>query len=129
MRGLLATLVLALGVGFAAACGLPDEAADLLSDSSYIEVMARLARVRAESTPRDSVRTDSARRAVLAELGVDTSDLSGYAARYGEDAAHMMEIWTAINQRVLALDSLEREEEREGEPQARDSLSTSDARE
>jgi hypothetical protein len=125
VRGLLAILAPALGASSAAACGNADGRDDVLSDSSYVEVMARLARVRSQFTPRDSIRGDSARRGVLAELEVDTSQLFEYAALYGEDAAHMMDIWTAINLRVLALDSLEREEEL----RASDTLSANGERE
>jgi hypothetical protein len=129
VRGLLAIGASAVGAMLASACGTANGRDDVLSDSAYVEVMARLARVRSQFTPRDSVRGDSARRAVLAELDVEAGELSEYASRYGEDAAHMMEIWTTINLRVLTLDSLEQALEREAELRARDTLSADDERE
>lgn len=108
---LLALLGPGLGATHLTSCDGPDGREDVLTDSAYVEVMARLARVRSRYTPRDSVRSDSARRAVLAELNVEVSELAEYAGRYGGDPGHMMDIWTAVNQRVLALDSLDRAEE------------------
>jgi len=86
-----------------------------MDDASYVEVMARLSAVQADYI--DPARSDSAKLALLDELGVDPQDLVAFSKRYGGDIERMNELWRLIATRV---DSLGAEEMREmsGNPDA-----------
>ncbi len=83
-------------LGLAAACGQGEPEARGLSDSLYVAVMARLTAIDRDLARRAPERADSARRAVLARHDVSTEALRAYAARHGDDPAHLAEIWRAI---------------------------------
>ena len=89
-------------------CGFGDAADDMPSDSAYVEVMAHLSLVHAQIAGRDSARADSARREVLDRHGIEAEALRRYAERYGDDPEHMSTVWTAVTERMVALDSAAR---------------------
>lgn len=84
------------------AAGCDGEPAGLDSDV-YVEAMARL--TFADIMLFEEDRLDSARVAILAELGTDAEELVAFAERHGDDIAYMQRVWTRIRDRV---DSLER---------------------
>jgi len=94
-----------LGLVGGLGCGEP---AGVMDEASYIEVMARLSVAQADYI--DPARSDSAKLAVLDELGVDPRDLLAFSDRYGGDIERMRRLWHLISARV---DSLGAEEMRE----------------
>lgn len=87
----------------ATACRPPPAEADLLTDSAYVEMMARLGFLRREAERRGAppeARDDDARRAVLEEHGVTEDQLRRYAAERGRDPEHMQQIWERIAKKV-----------------------------
>lgn len=74
-----------------------------LDEDVYVEAVARL--TFADILLFEEDRLDSARVAILAELGTTGEELVAFAERHGDDIAYMHEIWTRIRERV---DSLER---------------------
>lgn len=83
-------------LGLAAACAPAEPETRGLSDSLYVAVMARLTAIDRDLARRAPERADSARRAVLARHGVSAEALRAYAARHGDDPAHLAEIWRAV---------------------------------
>lgn len=69
----------------------------------YIDAMARL--TFADIVLFEEHQLDSARVAILTELGTTGEELVAFAERHGDDIAYMHEVWTRIRERV---DSLER---------------------
>lgn len=73
-----------------------------VSDSVYVEVMARLVtldttlRPRAETVPRPS-NIDSLRQRILDSWGVDSDALLDYARTRGRSPEHMQAIWQRID--------------------------------
>ena len=97
---LLATLL----VGPATGCGgrRATHAASL-SDSTYVQVMARLALVDSTLSPADyhlpdSLPPDSARSLVLGHWGVADSSLISFAEEVGSEPERMQEIWQRIRE-------------------------------
>lgn len=86
----------------------------VISDSAYVETMARLVSIqRGVETARDVTETagaDSARRAVFREGDVTGEELRRYAEAYGGDPEHMKRIWERIEEKVGALQQEERGE-------------------
>ena len=85
----------------AAACGGPRAPAGGLPDSTYVQVMARLALVDSAMAPSsyhfpDTLPRDSARALVLRRFGVRDSALLSYADALGGEPDHMQEVWTRI---------------------------------
>lgn len=116
-----APVLAALLAGLAAACGgarTPRAAG--LTDSTYVEVMARLALLDSTLAPGDyhlpdSLPPDSARSLVLGRWGVADSSLVSFAREVGSEPERMQGIWERI--RVLA-DSLARRGWRPDGPEA-----------
>jgi len=79
-----------------------------MDEDSYVEIMAQLSAAQADYIEPE--RADSAKLALLDELGVDPDDLVAFSARYGDDIERMSELWRRISVRV---DSLGEEEMRE----------------
>lgn len=81
-------------------CGERGPEPDVLDDSTYVQVMARLSYIRQvadRSGSPDSLRwADSARPAVLEDFGVGGEELERYAALHGDDPRHMTEVWERI---------------------------------
>lgn len=105
--------VLGVALGFAvaplgagAACREPPARADLLADSVFVEVMARLAFLREEAKRRGApvqARDDASRRAVLEEYGVTEDQLRRHAAERGRDPEHMQRTWEEVARMVDSL--------------------------
>lgn len=74
-----------------------------LDEASYIDAMTRLSLANAQYL--DDARRDSARAAVLEDLGVSAEALVAFAERHGADVARMTRIWETIRLRV---DSIQR---------------------
>jgi len=94
----------ALLAGLAAACGgrAATRAAGL-TDSTYVEVMARLALVDSTLAPADyqlpdSLPPDSARSLVLERWGVADSSLVAFAEEVGSEPERMQGIWQRIRE-------------------------------
>lgn len=81
-------------------CVADGPVASSLDDSTYVEVMARLAFIRQQaesSRSPDTVRwADSSRLAVLDDYGVDGDALQRYAARHGGDPVRMGRLWEHV---------------------------------
>ena len=77
-----------------------------IGDDVYVEVMSRLAHVHAQFI--DPARADSARRAVLDEIGIAPQDLVGFAVVFGGDPEKMLWLHERIRARVDSLDALDR---------------------
>lgn len=100
-------LVLLLG-----ACAGPERSPAPVPDSTYVEVMARLSRVRSGRVDPDADslapgKADSLRRRILEEHGVSASDLEQFARVVGDEPARMQRLWERIRARV---DSLQKEQ-------------------
>ncbi|MFQ5689720.1 MAG: hypothetical protein ACE5HQ_05560 [Gemmatimonadota bacterium] len=89
-------LLWALPFLFAYACGPLREEGGVPSDSTFIQVMARLSLIRQEFAARAITRPDSLREAVLAEFRVTPDQLKRYALRHGDDPGHMRTVWDSI---------------------------------
>lgn len=98
-------LVAALVVALVAspACGGEAPEPGPVSDSTYVDVMARLWLVQERHDREDAEAADSARRAVLAERGVSEADLRAYAERHGDDPRRMAELWRAVEAKAEEL--------------------------
>lgn len=73
-----------------------------LDPDVYVEAVARL--TYADILLFDEERLDSARVAILDDLGTNAGELVAFAERHGDDIAYMNRIWTRIREQV---DSLE----------------------
>lgn len=96
-----AAVVILAVASAAAACGGPPAPAGVLPDSTYVQVMARLALVDSSLAPSgyhlpDSLPRDSARALVLRRFGVRDSALLAYADSLGGRPDRMQEVWTRI---------------------------------
>lgn len=98
-------LVAALAAALVAAPSCDGEATDpgLVSDSTYVDLMARLWLVQERHGREEDEAADSARRAVLAERGVSEADLRRYAERHGDDPFRMAELWRAVEAKAEEL--------------------------
>lgn len=81
-----------------------------MSDSVYVEVMARLVLLEPDMTSEADVRLgglprDSARRRVLERYGVDAEQLVEFAEERGRTPAAMAAIWQRIQQLSDSLES------------------------
>lgn len=99
MRDRLAAAGLAaLTVGGCQEGGPPTATPD---DSTYVQVMARLAFIRQRAGPAGSADTlrwaDSARLSVLEDFGVDAEALERYATVHGDDPLHMARVWERVD--------------------------------
>jgi hypothetical protein len=92
-------------VAVCAACGGPSAP---IGDDLYVEVMSRLSII--EARLLDSASTDSARAAVLREMGVSAEDLIEYSRVFGGDVEKMAELWERI---PIIADSIEAAEAEE----------------
>lgn len=72
----------------------------VLSDATYVTVIAHLSLIQQELERPASERADSARRAVLETHGVEAEDLRAYARVHGDDPEHMAAIWRSVRDRV-----------------------------
>ncbi|HKK08157.1 MAG TPA: hypothetical protein VKA44_04670 [Gemmatimonadota bacterium] len=96
-------LVAGLALACAAACGGRAERPGGLADSTYVQVMARLALVDTALAPSDfdlpdSLPRDSARQLVLRRWGVSDTALLAHAEALGGRPDRMQEIWTSIRE-------------------------------
>ena len=73
-------------------CASCDGGGATISDEQYT--------IRQNYMPLDTIRSDSARRAALAEVGVTVEDLREYGIRHGEDTEHMKRIWEIVLERL-----------------------------
>lgn len=100
-RRLLVSVVLVLGAGWGAGC---DRDAAGLDEDVYVEAMTRL--TYADILLFEEDRLDSARVAILEELGTSAEELVAFAERHGDDIAYMHGIWTRIRERVDSLENV-----------------------
>ena len=96
-------LVVGLALACVAGCGGRTERPGGLDDSTYVQVMARLALVDTALAPSDfhlpdSLPRDSARQLVLRHWGVADTALLAYADALGGRPDRMQEIWTSIRE-------------------------------
>ncbi len=102
---LLAATAAAAGAG----CAGPERSEPPVSEDLYVEVMARLAAIRAASPPRrptdtvSRIRVDSLRRSVLAERGISREDLKTFARAVGDEPGRMKALWKRIGARADSL--------------------------
>lgn len=102
---LLAATAAAAGTG----CAGPERSEPPVSEDLYVEVMARLAAIRAASAPggpADTIsgaRADSLRRSVLAERGISREDLKSFARAVGDEPGRMEALWKRIGARADSL--------------------------
>lgn len=108
-RRLAAGLLLAVTAASAAGCAGPERSEPPVDEELYVEVMGRLAAIRAASDPGrradplSGTRADSLRRAVLAEHGVSRPDLKTFARAVGDEPARMEGLWKRIGARADSL--------------------------
>lgn len=109
-RRLAAGLLLAAAAALsAAACAGPERSEPPVDEATYVEVMGRLAAIRAASDPGrradplSGTRADSLRRAVLAEHGVSRPELEAFARAVGDEPARMEGLWKRIGARADSL--------------------------
>lgn len=107
---LAATLL--VGALLSSACGGPDDAPapSSLSDSVYVEVMARLVLVDPDMTsetdvPLRGLPRDTARSLVLERWEVEPERLLRFAEEQGRSPARMAELWRRIQERSDTLES------------------------
>lgn len=92
-----------------AACAGPERSEAPVREDVYVEVMARLAAVRAASDPgrlADPLprsRADSLREEVLARHGVSRSELKTFARVVGDEPRRMEALWERIGARADSL--------------------------
>ncbi len=84
----------------AAACGSGFQGLD---PEVYVEIMGQLSY--AESRYLDEDRADSARVAILNDLGVTGEDLVAFSEHYGEDLDVMRSLWEKIQALVDSLET------------------------
>jgi len=101
IRRVLGPVVLLLVAGWAAAC---DHEPAGLDEDVYVEAVARL--TLADLLLFEEERLDSARIAILEELGTSAGELVAFAERHGDDIAYMHGIWTRIRERVDSVENV-----------------------
>jgi len=74
-----------------------------LDPDVYVEAMARLSY--ADIVLFERARVDSARAAILSDLGVTAAELVAFADRNGDDIARMQAVWGRIRDRVDSLEA------------------------
>lgn len=102
-------LLIAAAATAAPACAGPERSEPTVSDDLYVEVMSRLAAIRAASDPGrvadplPPARADSLRRGVLARRGVSRADLKAFARLVGDEPDRMQALWKRIGARADSL--------------------------
>lgn len=115
-----------------AACALPllacgggePSASGVVSDSTYVEVMARLVLLDSTMTspaevPLGGLDRDSARRIVLRRHGVDADELLRFAEERGRSPEVMADVWRRVQELGDSLESSDWRPGAEAEPAAR----------
>lgn len=97
----LASIAVLVAAAFGSAC---DREPAGLDPEVYVEAIARL--TFADIMLFEEARLDSARVAIVSELGTSAEELVAFAERHGDDIAYMHEIWTRIRQRVDSLEQI-----------------------
>lgn len=108
-RRLAAGFLLAAAAAAGAGCAGPERSEPPVEEELYVEVMARLAAIRAASDPGrreeplSGGRADSLRRSVLTGHGLSRSDLEAFARVVGDEPVRMQSLWKRIGERADSL--------------------------